>query len=142
MGTAKPKLTPWNEIKKKYLEGVTPKELSVIYKVSAKDIGDKASHDGWVAKKREISGKVEQTVQDRIVGLTSKALNALEEVLDTSDNEANKISAARHVIDVSGLKSVRNIVDAGVGFSLFFQKVEEKAKIIENKAKMIESGEK
>ena len=105
MDNQKPKLTPWNKIKKLYLEGVSPKELEAMYGYPAKDIGDKASKEGWTAKKREIAGKVEQTVQDRIVGLTTKALNVLETVLNDSDDDKDKIAAARAVIDVSGLKS-------------------------------------
>jgi len=128
-------MTPWNKIKKEYLEGVTPKELAAKYKISAKDIGDKASHDGWTAKKREISVKVEQTVQERIVGLTTKALDALEKVLDKSENEVNIISAARSVIDVSGLKAIKNIVSADAGFSLFVTKAKEKAEKMQNELK-------
>lgn len=35
-------LTPWNKIKKEYLEGVTPKELALKYKIKAKTIINKA----------------------------------------------------------------------------------------------------
>jgi len=99
------KPTPWNKIKKEYLEGATPRELATTYKLDVTKISDKAKRDGWTPKKAEISLKVEQTVQERIVGLTTKALKVLEEVLDKSDDDKDRISAARAVIDVSGLKS-------------------------------------
>lgn len=135
MDNQKPKLTPWNKIKKLYLEGVSPKELEALYGYPAKDIGDKASKEGWAAKKREIAGKIEQTVQQRIEGLTSKALNALEDVLDTSDDDKDKIAAARAVIDISGLKAVKNIVSADAGFSLFIEKAKAKAEKLEKELK-------
>ena len=99
------KPTPWTKIKKEYLEGATPRELATSYKLDVTKISDKAKRDGWTPKKAEISLKVEQTVQERIVGLTTKALKVLEEVLDKSDDDKDRISAARAVIDVSGLKS-------------------------------------
>lgn len=99
------KPTPWNKIKKEYLEGATPKELEKKYNKSAKVIRQKACDDKWTVQKQIISNKVEQSVQERIVGLTTKALKTLEEILNTSEVEANKISAARAIIDVSGLKS-------------------------------------
>ena len=99
------KPTPWNKIKKEYLEGATPRELAVKYKLDVTKISDKAKRDGWTPKKAEISLKVEQTVQERIVGLTRKALNVLEEVIDKSDDDKDRIAAARSIIDVSGLKS-------------------------------------
>ena len=106
------KPTPWNKIKKEYLEGATPKELALKYKIPVKTLHNKSSDENWTGVKKNISEKVEQTVQERIVGLTTKALKVLEEVLDKSDDDKDRISAARAVIDVSGLKSSNLNLDA------------------------------
>jgi transposase len=99
---------PWTKIKKEYLEGVTPRDLAAKYGVSAKTIGDKASDGFWTQKKREISEKVERDVQERIKSYADIALQELNKVLiDESSSKGDKISAARAILDVSGLKSAK-----------------------------------
>ena len=45
------KTTPWNKIKKEYLDGVTPKELAIKYKIKARSISDKAYEEDWKEEK-------------------------------------------------------------------------------------------
>lgn len=100
---------PWLKIKKEYLEGVTPKELALKYKIKAKTIINKASAEKWVNEKRTISDNLRQHTEERINSLTNKAFNALEQVLDDPNaKHQDKVAAARAVIDVSGLKKENN----------------------------------
>lgn len=101
----------WHRIKKEYLEGVTPKELALKYKIKAKTISDKAYEENWKEEKAKISENIRENTEDRIKGLTNKAFNALEQVLD--DKEAkyqDKVAAAKAIIDVSGLKKDKHEV--------------------------------
>lgn len=99
------KCTPWNKIKKEYLEGVTPKELALKYKIKAKSISNKANKEKWAIEKEKISENLSKNTEDRIKGLTNKAFDALEQVLDDENAEyKDKVAAAKAIIDVSGLK--------------------------------------
>ena len=99
------KCTAWNKIKKEYLEGVTPKELALKYKIKAKSISDKAAKEKWTIEKSKICANILQNTEDRIKGLTNKAFIALEQVLDDEEAEyKDKVAAAKAIIDVSGLK--------------------------------------
>lgn len=99
------KCTPWNKIKKEYLEGVTPKELALKYKIKAKTISDKAYEENWKEEKTKISENIRENTEERIKGLTNKAFDALEMVLDDTEAEyKDKVAAAKAIIDVSGLK--------------------------------------
>lgn len=101
------KTTPWLKIKAEYLKGVTPKELALKYKLKAKTIHDKAFKEKWSEEKAIISVNIRENAEDEINRLTAKALSALEEVLDdeTAKN-SDIVSAARAILDISGLKTV------------------------------------
>lgn len=99
------KCTPWNKIKKEYLEGAKPRDLALKYKVKAKTISNTANKEKWTIEKGKISENLSKKIEDRIEGLTNKAFNALEQVLDDKNAEyKDKVSAAKAIIDVSGLK--------------------------------------
>lgn len=99
------KTTPWLLIKKEYLQGITPKELSVKYKIKAKQISDKANEEKWVDKKKKISENIREQTEEYIKNLTRKALNALEDIISSPDAmDKDKVAAAKAVLDVSGLK--------------------------------------
>lgn len=101
----KSKITPWAKIKAEYLQGCTPKELAIKYKIKAKKISDKAYDDNWKEEKAKISENIRESTEDRIKGLTNKAFDALEQVLDDEKAEnKDKVAAAKAIIDVSGLK--------------------------------------
>lgn len=121
----KSKTIPWTKIKAEYLQGVTPKDLAAKYGTTSKVIRDKADHDNWFQEKTAIYDNVRQSTEEQIKDLTKLALGELKCVL--SDSEADyrdKIAAARAVLDVSGLKSSKQEIEAS-GFSV----------VINNKAK-------
>lgn len=100
------KTTPWLEIKTAYLKGVTPKELALKYKIKAKAISDKANEEKWVAEKSKISENVRKKTEDKIEQLTNLALNTLQDViLDDTSRNSDRVSAAKAILDISGLKS-------------------------------------
>lgn len=99
------KITPWTKIKAEYVQGVKPKELALKYKIKAKSISNKANKEKWTIEKEKISENLSKNTEDRIKGLTNKAFNALEQVLDDENAEyKDKVAAAKAIIDVSGLK--------------------------------------
>lgn len=113
------KTTPWNKIKAEYLQGVTPKELAEKYQLKAKQISDKANQEKWVAEKTKIYENVRENVQERIQGLTNLALDTLAEVINDSETEKNvKVSACKAILDISGLKSIKQEVSGVEGVSV------------------------
>lgn len=111
--------TPWHEIKAEYLQGVTPKELAEKYKISGKTIREKASKEGWVEAKTTICNNLQQDIQERIKGLTNVALDALCEVInDPECKNTDKVSAARAILDISGLKSLKQDISGIEGVSV------------------------
>ncbi len=113
------KTTPWNKIKAEYLQGVTPKELAQKYHLKAKQISDKANEEKWVAEKAKISENLRIDVQERIKDLTNQALEALCDVInDPECKNADKVSAARAILDVSGLKSLKQDITGIDGVSV------------------------
>lgn len=109
------KTTPWTKIKAEYLQGASPKELAEKYKLTAKQITNKANRDKWVCEKQIIQEKTRESIQDKIQALSNKALQALEEVIDNPETEnKDKISAARAILDVSGLKSLKQEIKTDI----------------------------
>lgn len=113
------KVTPWLEIKADYLQGVTPKELAEKYKITAKTIHEKASKEGWTAEKTSICKNLQDDVQARIKELTNLALETLAEVIsDPESKNMDKVSASKAILDVSGLKSLKQEVSGIEGISV------------------------
>lgn len=113
------KTTPWNKIKKEYLEGVLPKDLATKYATTSNAIRSKACKEKWGVEKETICNNVQQTVEERIKTLTNKALQALESVIDDPEcKPADKVSASKALLDVSGLKSVKQEVTGIQGTSV------------------------
>lgn len=106
------KTTPWNKIKKEYLEGVSPKDLASKYNITAKSIHEKASKEHWVDERASISKNLQEDVQERIKNLTNLALQALESVInDPECKHTDKVAASRALLDVSGLKTQKHELD-------------------------------
>lgn len=111
--------TPWHKIKAEYLQGVTPKELAEKYYLKAKQISDKANEEKWVAEKAKIAENLRIDIQERIKGLTNIALDALCEVInDPECKNTDKVSAARAILDISGLKSLKQDISGIEGVSV------------------------
>ena len=105
------KTTPWNKIKADYLNGVTPKELSEKYKIEITKLYYKIDNDSWAKEKTKINENIRNDVQEQIKELTNLALNALKGVLvDVDAKNADIVSASKAILDVSGLKTVREDV--------------------------------
>lgn len=104
---------PWLEVQQAYFHGITPQGIAEQYKeygLSEKAISDKANKEGWVKEKENIKAKISENVRagitDKVERLTNKALEALEEVIDSPEcSNKDKVSAARAILDISGLKT-------------------------------------
>jgi uncharacterized protein YjcR len=113
------KTTPWNKIKKEYLDGVAPKELAIKYKIPAKSIHEKSSKENWTEEKASISKNLQVDVQEKIKELTNLALDTLKNVInDPEAKHTDKVSASKALLDVSGLKSVKQEVSGIQGTSV------------------------
>ena len=109
------KITPWNKIKADYLNGVTPKELAEKHKIDINKLYKKIENDKWAVELREIKGKIGNDVQERIKELTNLALETLCEVIKAGDSKyQDKVSASKAILDVSGLKSLKQEIE-GIG---------------------------
>lgn len=105
------KTTPWTKIKAEYLQGVTPQMLAKKYKLTAKQVSNKAYAENWADENKKIQENLRQNVQDKIQALSNNALEVLSEVMNDPETEnKDKVSAARAILDVSGLKSVKQEV--------------------------------
>lgn len=117
------KTTPWLKIKAEYLQGVTPKELALKYKIKAKTIHDKASKEKWIEEKTSISENLREDTADEIKRLTTKALSSLEDVLnDVNAKNSDIVSACKAILDISGLKSSKQEVTGANGEPFTLQK--------------------
>lgn len=111
--------TPWNKIKAEYLQGVTPRELAKKYNLKPRQISDKANRNGWLIEKSRICEKASENVQERIQGLTNLALDTLVEVINDNETEKNvKVSACKAILDISGLKSLKQDITGIEGVSV------------------------
>lgn len=115
----------WLKIKKDYLEGISPKELSEKYKVDIEKLYKKIENDKWAAELREIKGNIGNKVQDKIDRISNKALDTCEQVMD--DKQASykdKLTAANIALSVSGLKSSKQEISGEIE-KIFITKKEE-----------------
>ena len=100
------KAIPWNKIKAEYLQGAVPRELASKYNIDAKTIGNKASANNWVVKKKEIQIKIENDIREKIKEASALAIMRLREILESNDaSNSDVVAATRAILDVSGLKS-------------------------------------
>lgn len=117
------RLTPWNKIKAEYLQGVTPKELAAKYNLTAKQISDKANEEKWVAEKAKISENIREKVEKLIENATSLAVNNLIDILiKEKARDSDKINASRAILDVSGLKSIKQDITGIDGVSVIINR--------------------
>ena len=113
------KTTAWNKIKADYLKGVTPKELAEKYKIDINKLYNKIDNDSWAKEKTEINENIRNDVQERIKELTNLALETLCKVIKAGDSKyQDKVSASKAILDVSGLKSLKQEVTGIDGVSV------------------------
>ncbi len=117
------KTTPWNKIKADYLNGVTPKELAEKYKIDINKLYNKIDNDSWAKEKTEINENIRNDVQERIKELTNLALETLCEVIKAGDSKyQDKVSASKAILDVSGLKSLKQEVTGVSGMNVIINR--------------------
>ncbi len=118
------KTTPWVKIKAEYLQGVTPKELAVKYKIKAKAISDKANEEKWVAEKAKISENVRKDLQEKIKEYANTALEALMKIInDEESKNSDIVQASKAILDVSGLKSMKQEITGANGEPIRVKKI-------------------
>lgn len=109
------KTTPWTKIKAEYLQGATPKELALKYKLTAKQVSNRATREKWTNENEQIRANVSKNIQSKIQELSNNALEVLSGVMNNpSAEDKDKVSAARAILDVSGLKSIKQEIKADV----------------------------
>lgn len=102
---AQRKTTPWIKIKAEYLQGATPKELADKYNLTAKQVTNKANRDKWVTEKEIIQDKTRESIENKIQTYSNEAIEVLREVMNGYETEnKDKVSAAKAILDISGLK--------------------------------------
>lgn len=112
-------MTAWTKVKKEYLEGVTPKELAKKYKIQINELYKQIENGKWAAELREIKGNLGNLVQQRIQALTNKSLDALESIIDGGcAKDSDVVSAAKAILDISGLKSSKQEITGKDGTPL------------------------
>ena len=117
------KTTAWNKIKADYLKGVTPKELAEKYKIDINKLYNKIDNDSWAKKKTEINENIRNDVQERIKELTNLALETLCEVIKAGDSKyQDKVSASKAILDVSGLKSLKQEINGVSGMNVIINR--------------------
>ena len=109
------KTIPWAKIKTEYLQGATPKDLAKKYKLTARQISNKVYAENWGAENKKIQENIRQTVADKIKNLSNNALEVLNEVMnDPKAKDADKVSAAKAILDVSGLKTQKQEITGDI----------------------------
>lgn len=117
------KTTAWNKIKADYLKGVTPKELAEKYKIDINKLYNKIDNDSWAKEKTKINENIRNDVQERIKELTDLALETLCEVIKAGDSKyQDKVSASKAILDVSGLKSLKQEVTGVSGMNVIINR--------------------
>lgn len=105
---AKQKKLNWAAIKKRYLQGEKPKDIAVDYGLTAKQVSDKASYEGWIRKKTEISEKVATDVEDDLKALCSATIKVhrlfMERMLQKNRDGQDMIQALEHPFLMDGEK--------------------------------------
>ena len=100
----------FNEVdfKKDYLNNVKPCDLMTKYNMSETQVYGYIDRNNLKSKKTKLNEKIEAKIEDiiesRISKLTDKSLDILENIIDNSDNESNKLKAVSEILDLSGYK--------------------------------------
>ena len=107
------KTTPWNKIKAEYLKGSSPKELAQKYSLKPKAISNKATIEKWAGQRKQIKANVSKNIEEEINDGAKEAINLLRQVVNSLDEETkDRISAAKGLLDVSGLKTQKHEVES------------------------------
>lgn len=89
--------TPWEKIKNEYLTtGATMRALSRKYHLAVSTISSRAKKEGWQKIQQEItykvSDKIEQKIVDTRVSNTDKAMQILNTLMDKINEAVNEVN--------------------------------------------------
>ena len=119
----KKKPIPWLEIKAEYLSGCKPDEVSKKYKVDIEKLYNKIDNSGWNKEKMELQGNIRNKIETDIKDGSQEAVRYLRGVVSDENQETrDRISAAKGLLDISGLKSSKQEITGKDGSALI-QKV-------------------
>ena len=123
MGKALCRNVPWLKIKADFLIQIPPRDLAVKYKVPKKVISDRANQEGWVTEKTKIYENVRISVEDEIKQGARESVAFLRSVVNNEEEDTkDRISAAKGILDVSGMKSSKQEITGKDGAPLTVQK--------------------
>lgn len=89
---AKKKKLNWVAIKKRYLLGERPRVIAEDYDLTAKQISDKASYDGWVRKKTEVFEKIVDEIEDDLQALCNVTLRVHRRFMENLEGQIKDIT--------------------------------------------------
>ena len=106
-----------NEIKKDYLAGMKPIQLSQKYNITINQLRNLIGRNKWANKKIKLNNKIEEKIitgfTAEIDGLTSDALKVLKSIIkDKEIKKIDKVAAIRSILDISGLH--KRVIDNNV----------------------------
>ena len=123
----------WELIKEQYCSGIPPRELAKKHKLKAQTISDKAYDENWKLEKTKKTEEIAKTFKEETERITTKALQRLEQLLDSKDiKDTDLTSAIGKALDISGLKS-QKVEQTNIDTSPFEIKIVE-----QNASKMID----
>ena len=96
--------------KKDYLSGIKSAELAIKYNMTDRQVYSYVTINKLVIKKQRLDAKIEQalelSIHDRISKLSDKVVKVLEDIIDNSDVESNRLKACDSILNISGLKKL------------------------------------
>lgn len=113
----------WELIKAEYCAGATPRELEEKHKIKAARISERASREDWQQEKANKSKEIASNFEAEIKKGTEVAIRTLLLEAECSERAADRISAAKGLLDISGLKSEKRelsgdiLADLSVNFN-------------------------
>lgn len=114
---------PWLEIKTEFMKQIPPRDLAIKYKIPAQVISRKATKEKWVEERARMSENVRESIEQNIKDGAEESITYLRSVVkDENIEPKDRISAAKGLLDVSGLKSSKTELTGKDGAPLAVQK--------------------
>ena len=95
----------WGLIKKQYISGKTPRELSEMHGITAQQISNRVSKEKWIVEKSKKDEDLASKYTSHIEACLELGFNEMQAILkDNNAKDSDKVSAFKAILDVSGLK--------------------------------------
>jgi hypothetical protein len=98
------------QFKKDYLNNIKPGDLAIKYGMTETQVYGYINRNELRAKKERLNSKIESKLEsnitDRISKLSDKVIKTLEDIIDNSNNESNRLKACESILNISGLKKL------------------------------------